>query len=372
MHLRGNAQDLLCIIGGFFMISARILGKTLQELHNITGTLLTLVNRKGEILFTCADKTDGLTDAVAPFLSSAADVMSVGENLYLKVNDNEKIEFVLIAGGENAEMSGRIAVSEIRNLLTVSHERSDRNHFMQNVLLDNMLPVDLRDEARRLRIRNDITRTVFLTETSEADNALALQTLKAMYATTGSTSFVSSLDATHIAIVSEDPALQKLAFTIADTLNTEAMIQVRVAYGEPTDQLMHLSQSYKEAQLAMEVGRIFLPDRHVLSYDRLGIGRLIFQLPVNLCKVFLHETFERNIFEELDEETMLTIRHFFENDLNISETARQLFIHRNTLVYRLEKLQKTTGLDIRKFDEAMTFKIAMMVYDYVNHMRTRE
>jgi carbohydrate diacid regulator len=135
---------------------------------------------------------------------------------------------------------------------------------------------------------------------------------------------------------------------------------------------MHLSQSYKEAQLAMEVGRIFLPDRHVLSYDRLGIGRLIFQLPVNLCKVFLHETFARNIFEELDEETMLTIRHFFENDLNISETARQLFIHRNTLVYRLEKLQKTTGLDIRKFDEAMTFKIAMMVYDYVNHMRTRE
>nr|WP_027871526.1 helix-turn-helix domain-containing protein [[Eubacterium] cellulosolvens] len=354
------------------MISARILGKTLQELHNITGSLLTLVNRNGEIVYNCAEKSKDLSASVHSFIESAADTMYVGTDYFLKVNDNDRVEYVVIAGGENAEMSGRIAVSELQNILTVSHERSDRNHFMQNILLDNILPVDLRDEARRLKIHNDVTRTVFLTETTEADNAPALQILKAMYATSGSTSFVCSLDATHIAIVIEGTALEKQAFTIADTLNTEAMISVRVACGEPTDQLSHLSQCYKEAQLAMEVGRIFLPDRHVLTYARLGIGRLIYQLPISLCKVFLHETFERDVFSELDDETLLTIRIFFENDLNISETARQLYIHRNTLVYRLEKLQKTTGLDIRKFDEAMTFKIAMMVYDYVQHMEEKD
>jgi carbohydrate diacid regulator len=354
------------------MISARILGKTLQDLHNITGSLLTLVNRNGETVFTCAGKSSDRTASVHSFIESAADTMYVGNDFYLKVTDNDRIEYVVIASGENAEMSGRIAVSELQSILTVSHERSDRNHFMQNVLMDNMLPVDLRDEARRLKIHNDVIRTVFLAETSEIDNAPALQILKAMYTTSGSTSFVCSLDATHIAIVVEGNDLEKQAFTIADTLNTEAMISVRVACGEPTDQLAHLSQCYKEAQLAMEVGRIFLPDRHVLSYAKLGIGRLIYQLPLNLCRVFLNETFEHDVFSELDDETLLTIRNFFENDLNISETARQLFIHRNTLVYRLEKLQKTTGLDIRKFDEAMTFKIAMMVYDYVQHMEEKE
>ena len=163
-----------------------------------------------------------------------------------------------------------------------------------------------------------------------------------------------------------------IANTIVDMMNSEAMLKVRVSYGTVVQELREVSKSYKEATMAMDVGRIFYAEKNVIAYSTLGIGRLIYQLPVNLCRIFIEEIFGGNQVYDLDEETLTTINKFFENNLNVSETSRQLFIHRNTLVYRIEKLQKATGLDIRTFEDAMTFKIAMMVVNYMKYLDTLE
>ncbi len=162
--------------------------------------------------------------------------------------------------------------------------------------------------------------------------------------------------------------LEQIAETIADMMNTEAMLNVRVAYGTIVEELKEVSKSYKEAKMALDVGKIFYAEKKVTAYNTLGIGRLIYQLPINLCRLFIDEIFGSNVPAELDEETLTTINKFFENNLNVSETSRQLFVHRNTLVYRIEKLQKSTGLDIRVFDDALTFKIALMVVNYMRYL----
>ena len=163
--------------------------------------------------------------------------------------------------------------------------------------------------------------------------------------------------------------LDSIANTLVDMLNTEAMTQVRVSYGTVVHEIKEISKSYKEAKMAMDVGKIFYSEIIVVGYSSLGIGRLIYQLPIPLCEMFMNEVFSDVTPDNFDEETLTTINKFFENNLNVSETSRQLFVHRNTLVYRLEKLQKSTGLDIRVFDDALTFKIALMVVNYMKYMK---
>lgn len=165
-------------------------------------------------------------------------------------------------------------------------------------------------------------------------------------------------------------SLEKTAQIIVDMLNTEAMARVHVAYGTIVKDIKEVSRSYKEAKMALDVGRIFYSDKKVIAYSNLGIGRLIYQLPLPLCKMFIKEIFEDKTPDEFDEETLTTINKFFENNLNVSETSRQLYIHRNTLVYRLDKLQKSTGLDLRVFEDAITFRIALMVVKYMNYLET--
>ena len=164
--------------------------------------------------------------------------------------------------------------------------------------------------------------------------------------------------------------LHHVAETILDMLETEAMIDARVSYGTVVNEIKDVSKSYKEAKMALEVGKIFYAERNIIAYNRLGIGRLIYQLPLPLCKMFIREIFTTVSPDEFDEETLTTINKFFENNLNVSETSRQLYIHRNTLVYRLDKLQRSTGLDLRVFDDAITFKIALMVVKYMKYMET--
>ena len=157
---------------------------------------------------------------------------------------------------------------------------------------------------------------------------------------------------------------------IVDLMNTEAMMNVRVAYGTIVQELKDVSKSYKEANMALDVGKIFYVEKKVNAYGRLGIGRLIYQLPVNLCRIFIEEIFGVDGIVDFEEETLTTVNKFFENNLNVSETSRQLFVHRNTLVYRIEKLEKSTGLDVRTFDDALTFKIAMMVVNYMKYLES--
>lgn len=272
------------------------------------------------------------------------------------------------------EQDAEITAKKIRQLTGAYKEKYNKTNFIQNLLMDNILQVDMYNRAKKLHIDIEARRTVFLIETKKEDESIVLETLKQMF-TPQMRDYITSVDEGNLVLVkymeaddSEEEMLKNLhavAKTIVDMINSEAMVKVRVAYGNPSNKLETLSKSYKEARMALEVGRIFYLDAKIIPYGRLGIGRLIYQIPIPLCKMYLEEVFGDRLPDSFDEETVMTINKFFDNNLNISETARQMYIHRNTLVYRLEKLQKQTGLDIRVFEDALTFKIATMVASYI-------
>ena len=188
--------------------------------------------------------------------------------------------------------------------------------------------------------------------------------------------FVTAVDEKNIIVVKElgenetYDDLKKTADVIINLFRSDANCNVHIAYGTIVNELKEVSRSYKEARMALDVGKIFFEDQDVIAYSQLGIGRLIYQLPIPLCKMFIKEIFDGKSPDEFDDEILTTINKFFENNLNVSETSRQLYIHRNTLVYRLDKLQKSTGLDLRVFEDAITFKIALMVVKYMKYMET--
>lgn len=220
-------------------------------------------------------------------------------------------------------------------------------------------------------------RAVFLIETRLEKDNIVTELLKGMFSSQGG-DYITAVDETNVILIKTlDQAvtyenLCDVARTIVAMMNAEAMLNVRVAFGTVVQELKDVSKSYKEAKLALDVGKIFYAERNVVAYSTLGIGRLIYQLPVNLCRIFIEEIFGDNLPIDLDEETLTTINKFFDNNLNVSETSRQLFVHRNTLVYRIEKIQKSTGLDLRNFDDALTFKIALMVVNYMKYLDSLE
>lgn len=270
-------------------------------------------------------------------------------------------------------MIGRVAVSQLQGLIVAYKERFDRNNFIQNLLLDNLLLVDIYSQAKKLQVSIEAMRVVYLVETKDEKDVMTLETVRSIFAPK-SQDVITAVDENNIVVVKEVGAndnyesLEKIAQMLVDMLNTEAVAKVRVSYGTIVNQLKDVSKSFKEAKMAMDVGKVFYPEKTIVAYHTLGIGRLIYQLPLPLCEMFLHEVFGNVSPDTFDEETLLTINKFFENNLNVSETARQLFIHRNTLVYRLEKLEKNTGLDIRIFEDALAFKIALMVEKYMEYL----
>ncbi|MEE0955128.1 MAG: helix-turn-helix domain-containing protein [Eubacterium sp.] len=364
------------------MLSSRVINQALFELAQITQTSIYLTDPSGNPQTGFSPLPDRLSEKIRIFASSDESVPLFKETdlALARFIRNSRTVYILAVTGKSADSVARIALSELSALLSASEERMDKNHFIQRVLMDNVLLTELHEAAKKLKIHEAVPRAVCLLEASGAEDAdAALTALQTMFVTAGSRQFICRTDMLQIAVVSELPAgsdcsreIRRIADMLGDMLDTQAMISVRIACGSPADSLTGLSQSYKEARMTMDVGKIFFPDQKIISYENLGIGRLIYQLPPSLCEVFLKETFDHNVFKELDKESMTTILRFFDNNLNISETARGLYLHRNTLVYRLEKLEKTTGMDLRKFDEAMTFKIAMMVNDYLTYTKENQ
>ena len=276
---------------------------------------------------------------------------------------------------DDVYMVGKLAAFQIQNLLVAYKERFDKDNFIKNLLLDNLLLVDIYNRAKKLHIDTDVKRVVYIIETHNEKDVNALETVRSLFASK-TKDFITAVDEKNIILVKEVRQgetygeLDKTANTVLDMLNTEAMTKVRVAYGTIINDIKEVSRSYKEAKMALDVGKIFYANKNVIAYNNLGIGRLIYQLPIPLCKMFIREVFDGKSPDEFDEETLATINKFFENSLNVSETSRQLYIHRNTLVYRLDKLQKSTGLDLRIFEDAITFKIALMVAKYMKYMES--
>ncbi|MBR2954188.1 MAG: helix-turn-helix domain-containing protein [Clostridia bacterium] len=250
-------------------------------------------------------------------------------------------------------------------------EKYDRGNFIKNVILDNILPGDIYIKARELHFNNDVTRVVLLIRIAEKNDVSVFDVIQDLFPDK-SKDFVININETDIALVKEvknnieTKDLEKLARSVADSLGTEYYTHVLVGIGTAIDNIKDLARSYREAQVSLEVGKVFDTEKTIVSYDNLGIARLIYQLPTTLCDMFLREIFKRGSIESLDHETLFTIQKFFENNLNVSETSRKLFVHRNTLVYRLEKIKKLTGLDLREFDDAIVFKVALMVKKYLD------
>lgn len=361
------------------MISNQVLQTTIDGLKNITRIDICVMDTEGKALATTINNVEEYESAVMGFVDSPADSQVLQGYQFFKVYDEHQLEYVILAKGDSDDvyMVGKLAAFQIQNLLVAYKERYDKDNFIKNLLLDNLLLVDIYNRAKKLHIDTSATRLVFLIETKNDKDSGALETVKGLFANK-SKDFITQVDEKDIILVKEVKPnetyddMDKTAKVILDMLNTEAMTSVHVAYGTMVHELKDVSRSYKEAKMALDVGKIFYSDRNVVAYSSLGIGRLIYQLPMPLCKMFIKEIFGDKSPDEFDEETIATINKFFENNLNVSETSRQLYIHRNTLVYRLDKLQKSTNLDLRVFEDAITFKIALMVVKYMKYMENLE
>jgi carbohydrate diacid regulator len=357
------------------MISNQILSNIIDGIKNISRIDMCVTDTEGKMLVTTFNDTDSVEKSAVSFAKSPADSQTVSEFQFFKVMEDNQLEYILVAKGNSDDvyMVGKMAVFQLQSLLVAYKERYDKDNFIKNLLLDNMLLVDIYSRAKKLHIDIDVRRVVFIIETENEKDVNALETIRGLFASK-SKDFITAVDENNIILVKEVEEdqtyddMDKIANIILDMSNTEAMAKVNIAYGTMINDIKEVSRSYKEAKLALDVGKIFYSDKKVIAYSKLGIGRLIYQLPLPLCKMFIKEIFDGKSPDEFDEETLTTINKFFENNLNVSETSRQLYIHRNTLVYRLDKLQKSTGLDLRVFDDAITFKIALMVVRYMKYM----
>lgn len=364
---------------GEYMISNQILQNTIDGMKSIARVDLCVMDTEGKPLATTMNNAESYESLVSAFTDSPADSQVIQEYHFFKVYDEHQLEYILLAKGDSEDvyMVGKLATFQIQNLLVAYKERFDKDNFIKNLLLDNLLLVDIYNRAKKLHIETEARRVVYLIETKNEKDTNALETVRTLFAGKNR-DFITAVDEKNIIIVKElkqnenYDALMHTARVIVDMLNTEAMSKVHVAYGTIVNEIKDISRSYKEAKMALDVGRIFYSDRKVVAYNNLGIGRLIYQLPMPLCKMFIKEIFDGKSPDEFDEETLVTINKFFENSLNVSETSRQLYIHRNTLVYRLDKLQKSTDLDLRVFEDAITFKIALMVVKYMKYMENIE
>ena len=292
---------------------------------------------------------------------------------YTPFGSRPHYEYLLFVEGEDEPASRYAALLSVSlgSIKQFHDEKFDRSNFVKNVILDNILPGDIYLKARELRFNHDVTRVVLLIRVINRTEISAFDVVQNLFPDKAK-DFVININETDIALVKEvrsgtDPKdLEKLARSIVDTLGGEFFTQVVVGIGTTVEGIKDLASSFKEAQVALEVGKVFDNERPIIRYDHLGVARLIYQLPTTLCEMFLREVFKRGSIESLDQETLFTIQKFFENNLNVSETSRKLFVHRNTLVYRLEKIKRLTGLDLREFDDAIVFKVALMVKKYLS------
>lgn len=371
-------KDILRI-GVNGMISNQILQSTVEGLKQISRVELGIIDTEGNVLAATFPEASDFSEPARIFVNSPADSQEVQGYQFFKVYDETQLEYILLASGstDDTYMVGKMAAFQIQGLLVAYKERFDKDNFIKNLLLDNLLLIDIYNRAKKLHINTDSRRVVYILETNHEKDTVSMESIRTNLGNK-SGDFITAVDEKSIIVVKEldegdgNEELEQTARTIISSLDPELKEIAHVAYGTVVNEIKEVSRSYKEARMALDVGKIFFDERNVIAYSSLGIGRLIYQLPIPLCKMFIREIFGGKSTDDFDEETLTTINKFFENSLNVSETSRQLYIHRNTLVYRLDKLQKSTGLDLRVFEDAITFKIALMVVKYMKYMETTD
>ena len=356
------------------MLSTQIIADTLSCIHKETGISLCVYTPTdllvtGEGVSPCERYTE-----ISAHIPEDSDPGRYDGHWYFHLKDSGSPKLLLECGTDDKSfVVGKMAALQFRMLLSMDEDRYDTDNFFKNLLLDNLLTVDIYSRANTFRIDTKVPRVAFLIEVSGKADGEKVEFVRSLL-DDQERNFVTALSENEIVLVKELRAgesaeeLRSIADTIVDNMNTEMMDQVMVSYGNTAKEIREVANSYKEAKLALAVGRIFTPERTVVPYSELGIGRLIYQLPLPMCRLFIKEIFGDLSPDQLDEETVNTIDEFFANNLNVSEASRRLYIHRNTLAYRLNKIREKTGLDLQNFDDAITFKIALMVTRYMHYM----
>lgn len=353
----------------------RVLQGVVYQMKDSLGRTAGVVDQNG-VIVACTDpsRTGEMHEEFALELTAAQGESFVRKMYSFHVfSSGSQADFAAFVEGTDesaARDAGLLAIS-LQNILQFHDKKFDKANFIKNVVLENILPGDIYGKARELHFATDVTRVVLLIRVTSGNNISAYDVVSSLFPDKQK-DFVFNVSETDTVLVKElrrdidEKDIGNLAASIIDTLNGEHYIKAVVGIGTPIANIKDLAGSFKEAQIALEVGKVFDSEQSIVSYNHLGIARLIYQLPTTLCEMFLKEVFNQGSIDSLDEETLFTIQRFFENNLNVSETSRGLFVHRNTLVYRLEKIKKLTGLDLREFDDAIIFKVALMVKKYLN------
>ena len=362
------------------MLANHTLYEIIEEVKAIINEECSVWNIQGEcVAFTSQELAETLKDVKTFLEKEDVDVYITKKNACFGIRHDEELVYVFAIHNvmDNVEVLGKLCVSRFEHVNQLYERRVDKNRFFQQLLLDNLLLVDVYNQAQKINVDIEAKRMVFVVEPKKPSDSLVLETMKSLYSA-GARDYVTSVEEGHIILIKaldkndDYQEVNEIAKAIVDALCSEAMVDVRVAYGTIIEELKDVSKCYKEASMALDVGRIFYVEKNVLAYNGLGIGRLIHQLPISLCEMFIEEVFHGNAIEQLDKETLATVNSFFDNNLNISETARKMYLHRNTLGYRLDKITRTTGLDVKTFEDALTFKIALMVSDHMKFLRSQE
>ncbi len=313
-------------------------------------------------------------ECVMSFAEDNHEIFTYNGYTYKPVSPMRKCEYIAFVQGDDPIAKNYVDILDINfsSLKSIYDDKHDTVNFIKNILMDNILPGDVLAKAAELHFNVEEKRVVLIVQAEGVKDFSVFEIIENMFPDKQK-DFIVGIDEENIAIVkciedehSDAEGFEKLAREIADTINTEALTPVNIGIGTAVNNVREISKSFKEARSALEIGRIFDNEKNIISYEDLGIGRLIYQLPTTLCELFLNEVFKKGTIDDLDQEILFTIQKFFENNLNVSETSRQLYVHRNTLVYRLDKIQKITGLDLRIFDQAIIFKVAMMVNKYLS------
>ncbi len=362
-------------------MSNSVFQSVIVQLRDVTDRTFGVIDTEGSVV-SCTDMSllgERWADAALKVGNSAESVVTFAQKSFKAIMGNSNyFEYAVFCTGDDevARSFCQVAYVALNDAKTFYEEKHDRGTFVKNIIMDNILPGDIYIRAKELHFATDAPRAVFLIRQVGHSDVATVDVLSGMFPDKLQ-DFVLSINETDIAIIKQIGSnvtaedLEKMALNIEETLKNELRIKTIIGIGTVAAHLRELADSYKEAQTSIDVGTVFDPDKSIMHYENLGIGRLIYQLPTTLCEIFLREVFKKNSLDSLDQETLFTINKFFENSLNVSETSRKLFVHRNTLVYRLEKIRKLTGLDLRQFDHAIVFRVALMVRQYLASRESR-
>ena len=362
-------------------MSNSVFQSVIVQLKEISDRTFGVIDTEGCVV-SCTDVSllgERWADAALKVGSAAEGVVTFGQKCFKAIVGNSNYyEYAVFCTGDDEAARGfcQLAYIALNDAKIFYEEKHDRGTFVKNIIMDNILPGDIYIRAKELHFATDAPRAVFLIRQVGHGDVATVDVLSGMFSDKIQ-DFVLSINEMDIAVVKQITAnttgedLEKIALSMEETLKNELRIKTVIGIGTIAEHLRELADSYKEAQTAIDVGKVFDTEKSIMHYENLGIGRLIYQLPTTLCEIFLSEVFKKNSIDSLDQETLFTINKFFENNLNVSETSRKLFVHRNTLVYRLEKIKKLTGLDLRQFDHAIVFKVALMVRKYLTSREAR-